>query len=410
MAELEEIEEKTSVSIDNWTDIELNKTKKKRVALFADVLEENFDGVSVTLNKILDNLPRERFEILIITSHPPKDLSNFDHKIILLPYVKVPAQKGYRLGLPSDKVLKPALEEFEPDLIHFTSPSLFGRYAIKYGKANNIPVLNIYHTHYPAYFKYYIGNLGNFLFGGIITYLVMWFYRNSDYTLAPTRTIKLDLIKSGIKSDRIKVWGRAVKTDTFSPVHRDERYFNQWIPHDQKKVLFVSRLIKEKEMTTIVKVYKLLQKWDPKVTMIITGDGPKKEYLEKRMTNAVFTGKKTGKDLSQIYASCDIFFFPSASETFGNVVMEAMASGLPVVAANAGGPAELVRDNKTGFLVKTGKAKLFAKKILEILNDTNKKRIMSLNALEAASPRTSESVHQQLWNYYDKAISSTQKC
>ena len=381
---------------------------KKRIVLFADVLEENFDGVSVTLTKILHSVPRDRFEYLVITSHPPKNTKDFPHKLVILPYLKIPMQKGYRLGLPRDKELKQVLDEFKPDLIHFTSPSLFGGYAIKYGKKNKIPVLNIYHTHYPAYIKYYIGWLGDQTIGRLINMLAMWYYKNSNITLAPTRMIKMDLIKRGVPADTIKVWGRAIKTNSFSPEYRDEKYFDGLVPKGNKKVLFVSRLIKEKEMTTIVKVYRLLQKKVPNVTMVITGDGPERAWLEEKMPNAVFTGKKTGLELSKIYASCDLFFFPSASETFGNVVIEAMASGLPVVAANAGGPAELVRDNKTGYLVNTGNAKMFCNKIIEVLKDPAVHAQMSANGQTMVRPKTIESLHDQLWRYYETTIENYQ--
>lgn len=376
----------------------------RKIAIFADVLEENFDGVSITLHKILEAIPLDQFEVLVITSHPPIHLNTFRHKIHICPYLNVPAQKGYRLGLPYNKKLRKALDEFSPDLIHFTSPSLFGRFAIKYARKHDLPIMNIYHTHYPVYLKYYVGRLGDFLIGGIAKYLFAWYYRNSDLTLVPTRTVKKDLIKLGISSHKLKIWGRSLKVENFNPEYRDDSLFDLVIPKENKKVLFVSRLIKEKEMKTLVKVYKKLRKADQAITMVITGDGPKRDWLEGKMPKAIFTGKKTGKDLSKIYASCDLFFFPSESETFGNVVIEAMASGLPVVAANAGGPSELIKNNKSGFLVEPRKAKKFSKKIIEVLSDEKLNRQMSESALSFIQSRTIESLHSQLWDIYDKVI------
>lgn len=376
----------------------------RKIAIFADVLEENFDGVSITLHKILHAIPTDQFKVLIITAHPPKDIKLFDHQIHLCPYINVPFQKGYRLGLPDSKKLNVVLDQFAPDVIHFTSPSLFGFFAIRYGRKHDIPIINIYHTHYPAYLKYYIGRLGDYLFGRAIKYLLMWYYRNSDLTLAPTRTIKKDLIKLGVPSHKLKVWGRALKTTNFSPTFRDESLFNLILPKGNKKVLFVSRLIKEKEMKTLFRVYKKLRKADKTISMIITGDGPKRDWLERKMPKAVFTGKKEGNDLSKIYASCDLFFFPSESETFGNVIIEAMASGLPIVAANAGGPSELVKNKRTGFLIKPRKAKKFCKKILEILGDDTMHKQMSHEALNFVHSRTIESLHNQLWRIYNDVI------
>lgn len=376
----------------------------RKIALFADVLEENFDGVSITLHKILEAIPSDLFEVLVITAHPPKDLTSIKHKIHLCPYLKVPAQKGYRLGLPYNKKLREALDQFSPDLIHFTSPSLFGRFAIKYAQKHGLPVMNIYHTHYPVYLKYYVGRLGDFLIGGIAKYLFSWYYRNSDLTLVPTRTVKKDLIKLGIPSHKLKIWSRSLKVEKFNPSFRDESLFDLVIPRENKKVLFVSRLIKEKEMKTLHKVYKRLRKSDKSISMIITGDGPMREWLEKKMPKAIFTGKKVGTDLSRIYASSDLFFFPSESETFGNVVIEAMASGLPVIAADAGGPSELIKNNKNGFLVKPRKAKKFSAKIIEVLSDPLLHAKMSTEALNFIQTRSIESLHLQLWQTYHQTI------
>lgn len=381
----------------------------KKIALFADVLEENFDGVSITLHKILRAAPEEQFEFLIITSHPPKNIENFPHKICLCSYLKVPFQKGYRLGLPYSKKVKASLNDFSPDLIHFTSPSLFGMFAIRYGKQHGIPVINIYHTHYPAYLKYYLGRVGDFIIGGLVKQLLMWYYRRSDLTLVPTRTIKKDLIKLGVPSDKMKVWGRAIKTGSFGPQYREQILFDLVIPKDHKKVLFVSRLIKEKEVKTVQKVYQLLQEADEKIALIITGDGPKRDWLEKKMPKAVFTGKKTGLDLAKIYASSDIFFFPSGTETFGNVVIEAMASGLPIVAADEGGPSELIRHKKTGFLVRTGKPKKFAKRILELVQDKELHEKMSNQAVRFISARSIDSLHEKLWQIYHRTIEEKQQ-
>ncbi len=383
-------------------------SQKKKIALFADVLEENFDGVSVTLHKILKNAPQDRFEFLVITSHPPKNPESIPHKIVVCKYMKLPFQKGYRLGLPG-KEAEVALDEFNPDLIHFTSPSPFGKFAIKYGRKNDIPVINIYHTHFPAYIKYHIGVVGKFLFGWLINALLMRFYKDSDLTLAPTSPIKSDLAKLGVPNHKMKVWGRAIETGSFNPKYRDENYFDGSIPKGHKKVLFVSRLIKEKDMTTFYRVHRKLTQLDDKVTFVVTGDGPMRELLEKKMTrNAIFTGKRTGEELAKIYASCDVFMFPSSSETFGNVVIEAMASGLPAVCANAGGPAELVKDNLNGYLVESGDVKGFVRKIKQILDDDTLRREMSEAARKSVETRTLDDLHENLWNTYESVIAGNQ--
>jgi glycosyltransferase involved in cell wall biosynthesis len=233
---------------------------------------------------------------------------------------------------------------------------------------------------------------------------VMWYYRNADLTLVPTKPIRKDLKKLGVPKKKMKVWGRAIETGSFHPDYRNDSLFDLVVPKDNKKVLFVSRLIKEKDMPAMVKIYKKLRKADKSITMIVTGDGPKREWLEERMRKAVFTGKKTGEDLASIYASSDLFLFPSSSETFGNVVIEALASGLPVISANAGGPSELIKHKRNGFLVKTGKTKEFVKRIVQLLSDDQLHAEMSEAARNSIEARSIESLHEKLWDIYEKVI------
>lgn len=380
--------------------------QRLRIVLFADVLEENFDGVSVTLHKILKNAPSDQFEFLVITSHPPKNIAAIPHRILITNYLKLPFQKGYRLGLPNKKV-KREIDAFNPGLIHFTSPSFYARFAIKYGKKAGIPVMNIYHTHYPAYIRYYIGKIGNFLIGWLVNLFVMDNYKRAELTLVPTKPIKKDLMKLGVPKEKMRVWGRAIETKSYSESYRDEHLFDGSIPPGHKKVLFVSRLIREKNMTSIHHTYELIRKKRDDVSFVITGDGPMRDWLQKKMPDAHFTGKLIGEDLAKVYASCDVFFFPSFTETFGNVVIEALASGLPVVSADAGGPSELIRHGKNGYLVASGKSQDFASFLLDILSNDELRIEMRREALESINNRSIESLHQQLWQIYHSLYSPT---
>ncbi|UXP30919.1 glycosyltransferase family 1 protein [Reichenbachiella agarivorans] len=382
---------------------------RKKVVLFADVLEEDFDGVSVTLNKIIANFPKDRFDLLIVTPHPPKDVSSIDFKILICPYVGLPFQEGYRLGLPNRmKGLRAELDQFKPDVLHFTSPSLLGRYAIKYARRNSLPVMTIYHTHYPTYFKYYLGKVGDFLFGGLFNQGMAWYYKNADLTLVPTEPVRKDLEKLGIKRDTMAIWGRAIHANRFNPHFRKEDFFKGRIPEGNKTVLFVSRLIKEKNVSVLADMYELFERKNKKITMVITGDGPEKEWLEEKMPSALFTGKLRGEELSRTYASADLFFFPSDSETFGNVVLEAMASGTPVVAADAGGPSDIVINGETGYLSAPGSLRGFYKRILTILGDDYLRTRMGKKAFEYANTKTIDNLHAELWQHYERVIKGYQ--
>lgn len=380
------------------------ESRIQKIVLFADVLEDNFDGVSITLHKILNRVPKDRFDFLIVTAHPPLNKEDIPFPIIVCPYFIFPFQKGYRVGWPHGRALRKALDEFKPDLVHFTSPSPFSRYSVKYAKKHDLPVMSIYHTHFPTYWKYYIGKLGDFIFGGIINFFILFSYKRSNLILVPSKSVESDLLKFGMKAENIKTWGRALSANSYSPDFKKDDAFSFEDHQNHKKVLFVSRLIREKEVATVYEVYKRLLKSNTKLTMVITGDGPKRRWMERKMPKAVFTGKKTGEDLASIYASSDVFFFPSSTETFGNVVIEAMASGLPIVSANAGGPADLVKDNESGFLVETGNDEMFAEKILQILNNDDLRKRMSLHALQSVQKISIVKLHEKLWDIYDGVI------
>ncbi|MCV9386823.1 glycosyltransferase family 4 protein [Reichenbachiella ulvae] len=383
------------------------QNNKKKVVLFADVLEEDFDGVSITLNKIIADFPKDRFDLMIVTPHPPKDKSNIEFPMIEIPYLKFPLQVGYRLGLPiKAKGLKKAINEFRPDLLHFTSPTLMGRFAINYGRKNNIPVMTVYHTHYPSYLKFYAGRLGAKILGWPLSQGMAWYYKNADLTLVPTSPVKRDLERLGIDSNKMVIWGRAIHANRFNPRFKQTDYFEGKIPKGNKTVLFVSRLIKEKNVNMLAEMYERFERKNKKITMVITGDGPELEWLKEKMPNALFTGKLRGKELSTVYASADLFFFPSASETFGNVVLEAMASGLPVVAADANGPSDIVKDGITGFLAKPGYHNGFYKRILALTQDDHLRLQMGKAAFDYANAKTIDNLHAELWGHYERVIKS----
>ena len=340
-----------------------------KIAFFLDVMEEDFDGVANTMHQVIKRIPNDLLEPIFITPQPPK--KDFPYPVYTCPYWSMPFnQKDYRFALPGKmKSLKRTLDQFGPDIIHFSSPSAMGSYAVKYARANKLPVTTIYHTHFPSFATYYLRFIPwiEQLSDPIIKRL-FWVYRAVDRVLAPTPTMRDYLLGKGVKEEAINIWGRGVSTDRFGPHHRDENLWPSLSP-TTKKVIFVSRLVKEKEPKTLIRLYQLLAKRRPDIKMIVTGDGPTKRILEESMPDAIFTGKLTGEDLARAYASSDVFVFPSVTETFGNVVLEALASGLPVVAANGGGPVDIIKQGVTGVLVEHQNEEAFYEEIVKLLDN-----------------------------------------
>lgn len=380
---------------------------KIKIALFSDVLKENTDGVTYTLYNIIKRIPREKFDLLFITPYPPDDMDNFPFPVHVCNYIRFPLYSEYPLALPDfDKSLKQALDDFTPDIIHFTTPSLLGRYAVKYAKAHAIPLTSTYHTHFKAYLDYYFKytpGLKQFIHW-LVKKIMLWFYNQCVISFVPTRPILNELIEVGIEEERLMVWGRGIEEHKYNSSFKNHEYIEKIAGKNSKKILFASRLVWEKEIQTLINIYDIFSKSKPDYKMIIAGDGPQKKYMQKHMPGAIFTGKLQGKELSKIFASCDLFVFPSITETFGNVVLEAMSSGLPVVAADQGGPKGIIQHGITGLLARPKDAEDFSSKIISILDDPVYKEKLSQKATAYAKSQSWDTLCDILFNKYEDVI------
>ncbi|MFO7734663.1 MAG: glycosyltransferase family 1 protein [bacterium] len=378
--------------------------KKIRIAFFADVMQENLDGVTRTVHHIIKGIDPELFEVVFITAQPPV------HKIPFTVHIirsrTWPPNPKYPIGLPFfNKKLREILKDFSPHFIHFTSPSLMGLFAVKYGKKHKIPVFATYHTHFISYQEYYfVGKCGPLspLLRKIVLKFMRWFYNSCSKIFVPSGAIISELEEHGIKSEKLFLWSRGIEMEIFNPSRKDERHMDLLAGKNTKRVLFVSRLVWEKELAVLAEVSEIIRKKDPSVKFIVTGDGPAEKELRQKMPHAVFTGFLEHKALARIYASSDVFFFPSITETFGNVVLESLACGTPAVVATQGGPAGIVEDGISGFHSEPKNSKLFADCILKILHDENLKKTMTENAVAYAEKQNWPDIRKRFFNEYEK--------
>ena len=374
--------------------------KTIKVAMFTDVLKENIDGVSNTIYNSIKHI--KGIEFLFITPYPPE--SAFKYRVFCCPYIAFPLNNTYRFALPHfSQSLKQELDEFGPDVIHFTTPSLLGFYAVKYAEGNNIPLAGTYHTHFAMYVKYYFrffSGLSKFI-QKLAWRITSWFYNRCKVALVPTAPIRNDMVEAGIDGKRLFIWGRGVNHALYNPSRRDGVFIDNVTGKGKKRILFVSRIVMEKDLKTLISVYDRLTAIRDDVVFIVTGEGPSLQYLKRKMPKAVFTGSLVKEDLARIYASSDVFVFPSITETFGNVVLEAMASGLPVVAAAKGGPMGIIQDGKTGYLAEPENPDDFSTKILYLLENPGEAKKIGEEARAYALMQNWESLSAEIKKYYE---------
>lgn len=340
-----------------------------RIAFFADILVRDFDGAARTMYQIIDRKP-SHVDFHLYCGVPPAD--------DVFPFVKTatfaaPGNETYQISWPrrSRKELDASLARFAPDIIHIASPSLLGNYAVAYGNAHGIPVNTIYHTHFVSYIQYYLRKVSILVppVEALVKRLYRRFYNRCQRIMVPTAAMLHELSAMGIAETKMVLWERGIDTRIFNPEAADQAYLGAITGNELPTILFASRLVWEKNVETLVQLHDQILQQGLAYNMVIAGEGVAKADLQGRMPAAHFVGTIDQKSLAKLYASSDVFVFTSISETFGNVVTEAMACGCPCVIANGGGTTAHIEDGSSGYLVPPGDATAYLDKIKVLIDD-----------------------------------------
>lgn len=374
-----------------------------RVALFTGNYHHVRDGVSLTLNRLVAYLLRQGVEVKIFAPKADRPALKHQGEIFPLPTIPFPGRSEYPFTIGLGKKAERELKKFNPDLVHIASPDRAAFVTIQKCREWGLPVVSSYHTHFASYLKYYK-----------LEIIEPWiwerkrsFYHRCEHVYVPSQAIADELKEHGIV-DGVKFWARGVDVSLFSPEKRDEQWRKKnGIEPDDLVILFVSRLVWEKDLMTFVKVIRDLQSKYQKIKPIIVGKGPIRGELERMLPNALFTGFLSGELLARAYASSDVFLFPSDTETFGNVTLEAMASGVPPVVANAAGSKSLVESGINGYLAQPRKVDDFYQAVEKLFNDKSHRKEVSRRAFEKAQQYSWERVNGQLLSYYYEVIEYT---
>jgi glycosyltransferase involved in cell wall biosynthesis len=268
--------------------------------------------------------------------------------------VDIPFYRGLKVGVPGVPAIVEALAEGRYDLVHLCSPGPAGLEALLLARVLELPIVGSYHTELAAYAglrtgQHYVELLARAGLGA--------FYGACEVVLSPSPASDERLVELGIASQRVARWDRGVDLERFDPTLRTSGV----LPPDTINVLYAGRLTKEKGVDLLADAFEAARWRDPRLHLVLAGGGPEEEALRERLgDHATFLGWLGGEDLPRVYASADMFLFASQTDTFGQVVLEAHASGLPVVAVDAGGPSSLIEDGVTGLLAPADETALAA--------------------------------------------------
>ena len=365
-----------------------------KIVLFTETFLPKIDGVVNTLCQLLRHLEKRGHEAVVVApGNGPETFASA--RVIYHRGVGLPMYPEVRVVSPFTAVSAP-LRGFRPDLVHVANPVLLGVAGTRWAERSGFPVIASFHTDVPGYARTYgFPALTRPLWG-----YLRWIHDKARLNLCPSTATLAELEGRGFSN--LKLWTRGVDADRFSPekASQEWRYRLTGGNPQAPLLLYVGRLAPEKRVDWLRPLLAEL----PGARLAIVGGGPSREELQRLFagTPTVFAGYLQGEELASAYASADIFAFPSASETFGNVVLEAAASGLPAVAPGAGGVVDIISNGETGFLFEAHSRKAFCDSVRRLVRDLGKRREMSAKARSMAEGRSWETVLDGLLEEYHR--------
>ncbi|MGH7242236.1 MAG: glycosyltransferase family 4 protein [Phycisphaerales bacterium] len=355
-----------------------DSARRLRVALFTDTLGD-VNGVSRFLNDIADRAIVDDRDLHILTStrFAVRALPML-HNVVPRAAIKLPGYRDLEFVLPPARRLLRAVRALQPDVIHVSTPGPVGFVGRWIAGKLGVPLAGVYHTDFPAY-------VDRLFEDEALTHVsrgaMKAFYRPFRVVFSRSAEYGASLAKLGIDAFRRMPLRPGFTTSRFHPRYRDERCWGSYgIPAGCVKVLYVGRVSVEKNMPLLTEIWKRVRRLapEPDARLVVVGDGPYRATMESALAgmNATFLGFRYGDELAKLYASSDLFVFPSVTDTLGQVTLESQASGLPALVTNVGGPKEVVRDGETGFVLAPDDAANWARRIVKLAQNDGLRKSM----------------------------------
>jgi glycosyltransferase involved in cell wall biosynthesis len=369
--------------------------QNRKRAWFTDTLED-VNGVATTIRKMTAEGAAAGKELVVVASR--SDLQLSDIPIKNFPPTgefELPEYELQRLSFPPILQMLDYVQREQFTEIIISTPGPVGLTALLAAKMLNLQTSGIYHTDFPQYVR--ILTEDSFLESAAWGYM-HWFYGQLDTVFVNSEEYKQSWIKRGFDPAKLKILPRGLDTELFHPARRDSAFFEKFgASNGEVRLLYVGRISREKDLDLLADAYRRLRKEGFPVQLFVVGHGPYSEALAKSLPEAFFTGYLSGTELAAAYASADIFVFPSTTDTFGNVILEAQASGLPVVVSDSGGPKELVAHKANGLITRSHNVEDFTSAIRALVNNRALRERMANSARDSVTDRSWPRAFAKFW-------------
>jgi phosphatidylinositol alpha 1,6-mannosyltransferase len=376
------------------------KSSELRVALFSGNYNYVRDGANQALNRLVGYLLREGVHVRVYSPTVKEPAFPATGDLVSIPAVPIPGRSEYRLPVALPAGVRRDLAQFKPNVVHVSSPDIVGHRAVTWARRRKIAAVASVHTRFDTYLAYYHLQALEPLARDIMRR----FYHRCEVVLAPAESTAAILRAQRMNRD-IALWARGVDREQFNPERRDMAWRRSMgIRDDEIVISFLGRIVMEKGLDVFSDAIHAFADRGFKPRVLVIGEGPARPWFEQQLPKAIFTGQLTGNDLARALASSDLFLNPSITEAFGNVTLEAMACGLPVIAAESTGATNIVRDRLTGTLVDGTEPEEFADALEAYSRDPDLRRRHGEAGLAIAKTMDWDSINATVIRAYKHAI------
>jgi len=371
-----------------------------RVALFSGNYNYVRDGANQALNRLVGYLLRQGVKVRIYSPTVKEPAFPATGDVVHIPAIPIPGRAEYRLPIAIPARVKRDLAEFNPNIVHVASPDLVSHRAVSWARRHRVAAVASVHTRFETYLAYYHLQWVE----PEVRAILRRFYHRCEVVLAPAESTAAILRAQRMNRD-IAIWSRGIDREQFNPERRDMDWRRGLgVGDDELLVAFLGRIVMEKGLDVFSEAIHALAARGAKHRVLVIGEGPARTWFEQQLPNAIFLGEQTGTDVARALASADVLLNPSITETFGNVTLEAMASGLPVVAAVASGTTSLVRDGVTGILCDADDIDAFADALALYAGDPKRRQRHGEAGLKVAKTMDWDNINSAVIRAYRHAI------